>query len=212
MSISHGDPDHIGGAASLFRDFRPAEVWEGVPVPPHEPSRQLRQLADAAAVPWRSLQSGDRLDVGGVHLSVHHPPIPDWERQRVRNDDSEVLEIRYGGVSFVFTGDIGREVEEAIASSFDRAPIRILKVPHHGSGTSSSAAFLNALRPAVAVISDGRGNPFGHPVPAVLDRYRRIGAALYRTDLDGAVMVETDGELLRLRTVTQRRLTLRARS
>jgi competence protein ComEC len=69
--------------------------------------------------------------------------------------------------------------------------------------------FLKALRPAIAVISDGRGNPFGHPAALVLDRYQSIGAALYRTDLDGAVTVETDGRTVRLHTFTNRRLTLR---
>ena len=209
MSLTHGDPDHIGGAAAVARDFHPAEIWYGVPVPPHEPTRQLRQLADEAGIPWRTLLAGDRLEIGDVQLVVHHPPAPDWERQRVRNDDSEVVELIYGGVSLVFTGDIGREAEQTIAASFRRAPIRILKVPHHGSATSSSTEFLRALRPDIAVISDGRGNPFGHPVPAVLDRYRAIGAAIYRTDLDGAVTVETDGRTVRLRTFTNRQLTLR---
>jgi competence protein ComEC len=210
MSVTHGDVDHIGGAASLFRDFRPFEVWEGVPVPPHAPTRELRALADAAGTVWRTLQPADRVRFGDVDLVVHHPPHPDWERQRVRNDDSEVVEIRYDGVSFVFTGDIGREVERTIASSFARAPIRILKVPHHGSATSSSQLFLDALRPDIAVISAGRGNPFGHPVPTVLERYRQIGAAIYRTDKDGAVTVETDGTAVRVSTFTGRKLTLTA--
>ena len=115
MSVTHGDVDHIGGAASVFRDFKPFEVWEGVPVPPHAPTRELRALADGAGTVWRTLQPADRVSFGEVDLVVHHPPRPEWERQRVRNDDSEVLEIRYGGVSFVFTGDIGREVEQTIA-------------------------------------------------------------------------------------------------
>jgi competence protein ComEC len=208
MSVTHGDVDHIGGAASVFRDFRPFEVWEGVPVPPHAATRELRVLANEAGTVWRTLQPADRVSFGKVDLVVHHPPHPDWERQRVRNDDSEVLEIRYGGVSFVFTGDIGRDVERAIASRFTRAPIRILKVPHHGSATSSSQAFLDALRPDIAVISAGRGNPFGHPVASVLERYRNIGAAIYRTDQDGAVTVETDGNTVRVRTFTGRKLTL----
>ncbi|HUP39198.1 MAG TPA: DNA internalization-related competence protein ComEC/Rec2 [Vicinamibacterales bacterium] len=209
MSVTHGDVDHIGGAASLFRDFKPFEVWEGVPVPPHLATRELRALADEAGTVWRTLQPADRVNFGQVELVVHHPPHPDWERQRVRNDDSEVLEIRYGGVSFVFTGDIGRDVERAIAPNFARAPIRVLKVPHHGSATSSSQVFLDALRPDVAVISAGRGNPFGHPVPSVVERYRNIGAAIYRTDQDGAVTVETDGTTVRVAAFTGRRLTLR---
>jgi competence protein ComEC len=211
MSVTHGDVDHIGGAASVFRDFRPFEVWEGVPVPPHAATRELRALADDAGTVWRTLQPADRLSFGKVDLVVHHPPYPDWERQRVRNDDSEVLEIRYGGVSFVFTGDIGRDVEQTIATRVSRAPIRILKVPHHGSATSSSQAFLDALRPDIAVISAGRGNPFGHPVASVLERYRKIGAAIYRTDQDGAVTVETDGNTVRVRTFKGRKLTLSVR-
>ena len=212
MSVTHGDADHIGGAASVFRDFEPFEVWEGVPVPPHAPTRELRALADKAGSAWRTLQPADRISFGNVELVVRHPPLPEWERQRVRNDDSEVVEILYGGVSLVFTGDIGREVEAAIAPSFTRAPIRILKVPHHGSATSSSQPFLDALRPDIAVISAGRGNPFGHPVPQVLERYRNIGAAIYRTDKDGAVSVETDGKTVRVRTFKGRKLTLTTRN
>jgi competence protein ComEC len=208
MTISHGDEDHIGGAAAVFRDFGPFEVWEGVPVPPHKPTQALRALANSTATTWRMLQPDDKVSFGDVDLLVRHPPRPEWERQRVRNNDSEVIELRYGGVSVVFTGDIGREVEQAIAPSFEPAPIRIVKVPHHGSGTSSSQTFVDALRPDIAVISAGRGNTFGHPVASVLERYRMAGAAIYRTDQDGAVMVETDGATVRIRTFTNRRLTL----
>jgi competence protein ComEC len=208
MSISHGDVDHIGGAMSLFRDFGSLEVWEGVPVPPHKPAQELRKAAESAGALWRTIRTGDRVSFGSVELVVHHPPRPDWERQRVRNDDSEVIEIRYGGVSFVFSGDITDAVERTIARSFERAPIRILKVPHHGSATSSSGEFLSALKPDVAIISAGRGNPFGHPVASVLERYRQIGAVIYRTDRDGAVTVETDGTVVRVRTFMNRRLTL----
>ena len=178
-------------------------------MPPHPATRELRALADRTGTVWRTLQPADRVNFGEVEVVVHHPPRPEWERQRVRNDDSEVIELVYGGVSFVFTGDIGREVERTIAPIFTRSPIRILKVPHHGSATSSSQLFLDALRPDIAVISAGRGNPFGHPAPTVLERYKNIGAAIYRTDKDGAVIVETDGTTVRAVTFNGRTLTLR---
>lgn len=208
MTITHGDVDHAGGAANLFIDFPPLEVWEGVPVPPHRTTQELRRLAARAGAVWRTVQPGERVIFDAVELIVHHPPHPEWERQRVRNDDSQVIELRYHDVSIVFTGDIGRDVESRLARSFAPAVVRILKAPHHGSAGSSSHAFIDALRPDIVAISAGRGNPFGHPAPQVVQRYREAGAAIYRTDQDGAIAIETDGRTVRVRTFTGRTLTL----
>jgi competence protein ComEC len=200
LAITHGDLDHIGGAASLVRDFSAAEVWDGVFVNNHEPTAKLKEAARKRRSAWRTLQKGDRLDLGGVELRVHHPPLPDWERQKVRNDDSLVIELRYGQVSMLLTGDIGREVEQALVPTLDLLPIVILKSPHHGSGSSSSQEFIDAIRPRVVVISCGRGNPFGHPLSFVLARYRSVGAEVYRTDRDGQIDVTTNGESLTVKT------------
>ncbi|MGE3955259.1 MAG: DNA internalization-related competence protein ComEC/Rec2 [Vicinamibacterales bacterium] len=206
LALTHGDADHMGGAAAVVRDFRPHDVWEGVPVPAHQPLQALHAAVGRHAFRWTTLQQADRLDVDGVEILVRHPPRPDWERQDVRNDDSIVLELRWRDVSFVFTGDISREVEQDIAGLFEPAPLRVLKVPHHGSSTSSSEAFVRALRPGVAVVSVGRSNRFGHPARAVLERYRRAGTELFRTDQDGAVRVETDGTALTVRGFTGKEL------
>ena len=208
LVLTHGDADHMAGAPSILRDFRPREIWEGVPVPPFEPLQRLRTQADRSTVVWRTVHPGDRVAVDGLELVVWHPPLPDWERQKVRNDDSIVLEVRYGDVSVLLTGDIGREVEQTLVDRLPASPLRILKVPHHGSGSSSSMAFLRAVRPAVAVVSAGRGNPFGHPVPQVLARYQAVGAQVFRTDRDGMVLLETDGGTVTLRTWTGRSLTV----
>lgn len=194
LAITHGDPDHIGGAESIVRDFAPHEIWDGVFVDHHEPTLQLRAAAARSRTAWRRLQRGDRLDLGGVELRVHHPPVPDWERQKVRNDDSLVIELRYGQVSALLTGDIGREVEQQLIASLDLLPTVILKSPHHGSGTSSSDAFIQAVKPAVVMISVGRGNPYGHPLPYVLQRYADVGATVLRTDRDGQIDLVTDGD------------------
>ncbi len=206
LAITHGHPDHVGAGRAVVRDFRPGEVWEGTPVPPHEPVRVLRENADAARAAWRRLQTGDRVSFGGADLLVWHPPPPDWERQRVRDDDSLVIEVVFGQVSVLLTGDIGSQVERELAPHLAASRMRILKVPHHGSGTSSSADFLRAIRPAVVVISAGRGNPYGHPVPSVVRRYRDSGAAIFRTDEDGAVSLDTDGRSVSIRAFTGRRL------
>jgi competence protein ComEC len=201
LAITHGDPDHIGGAKSLVRDFAPAEVWDGVFVNNHAPTIELRSVAMTQRSAWRYLQRGDRLDLGGVEVRVHHPPPPDWERQEVRNDDSLVIELRYGRVSMLLTGDIGREVEQALLPTLDLLPIVILKSPHHGSGTSSSDEFIRALQPRVVLISCGRANPYGHPLPYVLDRYRSVGAKVYRTDRSGQIELTTDGETVAVETL-----------
>jgi competence protein ComEC len=110
----------------------------------------------------------------------------------------------------VLAGDIGRETEAAIAPTFAPSPLRILKVPHHGSLTSSSPEFLRALAPRVAVVSVGRSNTFGHPAPAVLQRYQDIGAEIFRTDRDGAVSIDSDGTSLEIHTFTGRVMHLSA--
>jgi competence protein ComEC len=200
LAITHGDPDHIGGAASLVRDFAPVEVWDGVFVNNHAPTLGLRDGAAQRRSTWRSLQKGDRLELGAVELRVHHPPLPDWERQKVRNDDSLVMELRYGQVSIVLTGDIGREVELALLPILDLLPIVVLKSPHHGSGTSSSEEFIRAIWPRLVLISSGRANPYGHPLPYVLARYSAVGAQVRRTDLDGQIDVVTDGSSIAVKT------------
>ena len=211
LALTHGDPDHIGGAAAVLRDFRPREVWEGVSVPSHQPMSAIAEQARAQGAAWRALQSGDALRIGDVRVRVLHPPPPDWERQRVRNDDSLVLELRLGEVSLLLTGDIGREVEPQIGSRLAPVRLRVVKVPHHGSRNSSSTEFVDATRPIVAVVSAGRANRFGHPAPSVVQRYREAGASLFRTDQHGAITVETDGHQIRVRTMTGETLLLGAR-
>ena len=209
LAITHGDPDHIGGAESVLRMFAPSEVWEGVPVANHEATRRLHEAAAADRIGWRTLQRGDRLELGGVEVRVHHPALPDWERQKVRNDDSLVLELRFGRVSMLLTGDIGHEVEKSLIPRLDLLPLVVLKSPHHGSGTSSSPEFITAVKPDVVLISCGRGNPYGHPLPYVLGRYHDAGAEVFRTDQEGQIDVVTDGESLRVETFTGRALALR---
>jgi len=205
LVISHGDPDHVGGAASVLRDFRPREVWEGVPVPTSAPMAALREQARRQGAAWRTCRAGDTVPFGDVAIRIWHPPEPDWERRKVRNDDSLVLEVRYRDVSIVLPGDIGAGVERELAASFPPALTRSLKVPHHGSATSSSREFLAALRPAVAVISAAATTKVAD---AVLERYREVGATVFRTSEDGAVTMTTDGTTLAVTTFTGRRLVI----
>jgi competence protein ComEC len=202
LVISHGDPDHAGGALAIVRDFHPKEIWEGIPVPRSVPLTTLREAAQMQGADWKNVAAGYGVTEDDVHVEVRHPAPPDWERQRVRNDDSLVLEVRWGDVSIWLTGDIGREVEQTLTSAGPPAPLTVVKIPHHGSLSSSSMPFVEALRPQIAVASVGRSNHFGHPVPEVVGRYESVGAEVFRTDRDGAVSIETDGRTLVARTFT----------
>ena len=209
LIVTHGDPDHLLGAPAVVQRTRVRSVWEGVPVPAHAGLRALASLAVSRGATWRTVQAGDRERFGEVEVRVLHPPPPDWERQRVRNEDSVVLELRIGEVSVILPGDIGAEGERAVLPRIEPGRLVVLKAPHHGSATSSTTPLLRALRPAAVIFSCGRDNRFGHPHPAVVARYAGLGTEIFRTDRDGAVFVETDGTKVEVRGWVGRRVVLR---
>jgi competence protein ComEC len=193
LLITHGDPDHLGGALDVLGDFTPRHLWMGITVPNHRPTLDVLDAAERLRIPV-TFRRRDESDADGeLRARVLHPPPPDWERRRVRNDDSVVVEIVYRDVAVLLLGDISAEVEQEILPRLTQARTRILKVAHHGSRTSSSVELLAAWRPQFALISAGRGNTFGHPAPEVLRRLEEIGAHVYRTDRDGQITLETDG-------------------
>jgi competence protein ComEC len=208
LVVTHGDGDHLGGARSVLQDLRPREVWEGVPIDGHRDLALLQDDASAAGAVWRTVFAGQSMRVGPVTVESVHPLPPDWERRRVRNDDSLVLRLRYGDVEVLLTGDVAGEFEGRVASTaaaddeVARKGLRVLKVAHHGSRTSTSTGFVERYRPEVAVVSLGRHNLFGHPAPDVVSRLDAVGARLFRTDRHGAIGVETDGRRVRVGTWT----------
>jgi competence protein ComEC len=135
--------------------------------------------------------------VDGVTITAMNPPPA---RSASRNNDSMVLRLDYSGTSFLFTGDLEVPGENALLQGFPRIKSTILKVPHHGSRTSSSADFVEAVHPKVAVISLGYRNRFHFPAPEVVDSYRTNGARVLRTDLDGAVEVDASPQRMSVRS------------
>ena len=121
---------------------------------------------------------------------------------RDSNNDSVVLRLTYGEVSFLLTADIESEAEARLVNSGTELHSTVLKVPHHGSNTSTTQRFLDAVSPAIAVVSAGQDNPYGHPAPGVMERLEAaVGAEyVYRTDLQGSVEIVSDGVSVWVRT------------
>jgi len=212
LIITHRHPDHMGGAASLLRQFAVDVLWlnRWPPSVPSDPGRDELSQAEASlrALAWaRGTQVAvpHSLRLSGVALDVLSPcpgPSPcrataraDWEE----NDNSLVVALRYAGRTILMTGDIEAAAERELLASGALLRADVLKLPHHGSRTSSSQALLTAVAPGLAIASLGRQNRFGFPHPQVLDRLREGGIPLLRTDRDGTIQVEIagDGQLQR---------------
>jgi competence protein ComEC len=200
--VTHAHPDHAGGIAAVLRRLGARELLIGIPVPGDPLGAAVAQAALAAGIPERRVSAGESLADGAVQVRVLHPEPPDWERRRVRNDDSLVLWVRLGDVGVLLTGDVGEQAERTWASRFAAAPLTILKLAHHGSASSTGTALLAAVRPTLAIGSMGRGNRFGHPAPAVTRRLADAGVVLLRTDEVGAIQVATNGRVVLVRTAS----------
>jgi competence protein ComEC len=197
LLITHGDPDHMGGAAGVLASLPVGLAWLGIRVPRHAVENELLANLAARRIGVDYLRAGRTMTVGGAQLRVLHPPKPDWERPRVRNDDSVVVEVVFGDVALLLAGDVSAEVERALVPWVTGARLRVLKVAHHGSRTSTSRELLDAWRPQLALISAGRGNAFGHPTREVLERLEASGARVLRTDRHGEITITTDGHAVR---------------
>jgi competence protein ComEC len=181
LVVTHADDDHAGGAASVAKSRSPR--WLLSSLPPDDWRRRL------APVSFDCL-AGARWEWDGVSFEVLHPVAAALRDRRRENDRSCVLRVAAGGGSALLAADIERQAEaELLARSPERLRADALLVPHHGSRSSSTPAFVAAVSPAVALVSVGWRNRFNQPSPVVLARYRDSGAEILRTDLLGAIRV-----------------------
>jgi competence protein ComEC len=191
VALTHAHEDHLEGLFAVLQNFRVAELWVGHDVASSNYQRLL-QVARERGTKIVHLEAGNTFNWGAVHGTVLWPQT-DSEVRSATNDDSLVLRVEYGTQSLLLAGDIEKPVERALVEQELPIASAFLKVPHHGSSTSSTSPFLAQVRPVYAAISVGENNPFNHPTAATLARLQASGAKIFRTDRDGAITLTTDG-------------------
>jgi competence protein ComEC len=196
--LTHPHEDHVAGLALLLSRYRIGRVFEpGMRGPGPGYAQWTSELAAPDAPPRGRLFTGDRLAVDDLALRVLWPdpgrvPAEPGDSGRSINDVSIVLLGEVDGRRVLLTGDVEDDVDPILAAR-GLPSIDLLKVAHHGSGTASTVAFLDVVRPSVAIVSAGADNPYGHPARTTLEHLTATGARVLRTDTDGSVEVRIGG-------------------
>jgi len=193
--VTHAHADHLGGVQYLLDHFRVGTLIQAGNPPASQLYSEVLGAAQRHQVVLQRVSMGQVLSIDTTARIFVLSPNAQRDSSRNLNNRSVVLKVVYGRTSLLLPGDAETEVEDDVLRRF--GPILssdVLKVGHHGSISSSSVPFLDKVRPALALISVGRNNKFGHPSPIVLSRFNQMGVQVERTDYDGAVVIRSDGE------------------
>ena len=203
LVLSHPQPDHYKGFLFIAKHFRVREFWHNGMMNPSPTYQQLLAVVREKGIKMITVEDGFFRSVKSAHVEILHPPR-EWITQKPQmsdpiNNNSLVLKISFGNHSFLFTGDVAREGEIRLLREGKKLHAQLIKVPHHGSRTSSTYYFVKTVAPLYAVFSVGLRNPFHFPNQRVMERYREFGCQVLRTDQNGAIMVMSDGETLEVK-------------
>ncbi|MDD4767633.1 MAG: ComEC/Rec2 family competence protein [Desulfotomaculaceae bacterium] len=194
LVATHPHEDHIGGMTAVFRAFEIERVYMPKVTHSTKAYEDLLKSIQAEGLKIKTASAGvDIINSEDLRAEIIAPNSAAYENI---NDYSAVTQLTFGKVSFLLTGDAEKQSEQEMLANGASLRADVLKAGHHGSYTSTSPPFLNAVKPKYAVISCGTGNDYGYPHVVTLQNLR--GVQLFRTDLDGNVVFTTDGEGLRV--------------
>ncbi len=207
LVLTHPDPDHLNGLIFVASHFTIGQFWSTGLKAESEAYSQLEDALDSEKV--QRLSFNDKsppLMIEGVSISFLNPPetkrLQRASKNRMEtNNASLVMKLQFKQVSLLLAADVGEEAEYRMMREGYRLKADLLKIPHHGSASSSSSPFLERVKPTYAVLSVGERN-IGHlPKAEVMKRYDQIGAKVFRTDEHGAITVITDGEKINVKSL-----------
>lgn len=201
--VTHPHSDHMGGMASILRHFTVGALYMPDTAEQDTPTTRvyedLLDTVEERGIPLHRLEEGGTLSLPDtVATRIFSPEA--GKAYGDLNNYSGVIRIAYQSTSFLFTGDAEALVEKELLDKGYRPETDVLHLGHHGSATSSTETFLQAVSPASAVISCGQDNKYGHPHQEVLDRLNALGSMIYRTDRDGTIVATSDGHTVSFET------------
>lgn len=192
--LTHPHDDHVGGLPSVLKDLPVGLIFDSGQ--PHTSRAYLDflNLVAQKKIPYKLGRAGQTIDLGGgVKGEILNPQVPFIEESAL-NNNSIVIRLVFGKIAIMLTGDMEKEGERRVLAWGADLRSQILKAGHHGSRTSSSIEFLEAVQPETALISVGVKNSYHHPHPSTIKKFEEMGIKVYRTDLAGNIVVSTDGE------------------
>jgi competence protein ComEC len=198
--LTHPDADHVGGLADVLDRYHVSTIVDNAVPKKTEDALEFRSKSLDEGADIRSVYAGQSIRTpGGLVFDVLSPHAGSHEEEV--NEYSITMRLRYGDISYLFTGDIGSTVEERLIASYADAALQstVLKVPHHGSRFSSSLGFVKAVAPRLAIASYACENSYGHPAGATVRRYQYVGVPVYTTCDRGTFTLVSDGADIWLR-------------
>ncbi|MBI5573695.1 MAG: MBL fold metallo-hydrolase [Elusimicrobia bacterium] len=196
--LTHPHGDHYGGLEYILKNFKVLEVLDSGIVSPVEPYQDFLLDVKKNGAAYKIVAVGEKYDWGGCEATVLNAKNEVLYGTEAYNNHSIVIRVVHGKNSFLFTGDIEKEAENFLQRNDIKSTV--LKIPHHGSSSSSSYEFLKKVSPKIAVLTVGEPNDYGLPVFSTLEKYKQLNVKLYRTDIDGNIEIISDGKNLKINT------------
>lgn len=200
LILSHPDSDHIGGCSSLIDNLQVKEVWDSGQSDDSRLYHELLSKILKQRINFTRVNQGFIYGESDLKLRVINQIEQNFSDKSYNNNNSIALKLNYKKNSFLFTADLEADAEQKLVDSPVDLTAQVYKAGHHGSKSSSTESFLARVRPQISIISAGKNNRFGHPHQEVLERLAMFGSDIYRTDLQGGIIVTSDGENLDIET------------